>query len=702
MTPSATRLTLTTAALVLAAIVAQFGSCPGTLSAQSAGDPDRAPPRPEEDVGQQPGDWNDVRVLRLVERARDQRASATVDSEVTSYQARALGHVYFFVDRPDSATNVLVKGDQVALDLFWRAPNETQQWIVGMRDEKVLPTGIRYHLDHLTVVQDDFGDFIRLGDGDEVEAVVHPVGPRAESVYDFLLSDSLSLSYAGGLEEVRVYEISVRPKNLDGPGYVGTLFVDRDRAAIVRMNFSFTAASYVDPYLDYIRISLDNSLWLGTHWLPYRQEVEIRREIPYFDFMAGSTIRSTFDIRDYDFNVDIDDDLFLGTGVRSVSPNQRRSFAFERGIFEELEESGGIGPSVKMEEVREQVRGVVEDEVLSGLSGFRLYAARLSDFARYNRAEGIYLGAGITLRPRGELQIRTTAGYAIGRDRPSGAVSVGGGGQGMAPTLDLYWDAMGDIGGNPGATPLENSISSASGSKDYLDPFFRRGGTLRFGHRPASRWTLSLSLEEHGGARDVVSDGPDTEFRPVRSIEEGTLASASLGLRTGLPGRGSAQWIGTGGVFDGRQFGSIAVEAAWDLGATGDPLSGRVSAEGALTNPDAPPQTLYLIGGRYTLPGHDYREFAGNAYWLVRSEVTVPVYPPYLGVRAIGSLGAAYLNGVELPPDWSASGASEPKASVGLGLSFGWDAMRFDVARGLGGGGWEAVFSVAPKFRNWL
>ena len=42
--------------------------------------------------------------------------------------------------------------------------------------------------------------------------------------------------------------------------------------------FTFTPASYVDPYLDYIRVSLDNALWLGRHWLPRRQETEIRRE----------------------------------------------------------------------------------------------------------------------------------------------------------------------------------------------------------------------------------------------------------------------------------------------------------------------------------------------------------------------------------------------------------------------------------------
>ena len=254
--------------------------------------------------------WNDAQVLRLLDRATELRSSATVDPDFSSYSAEARGYVYFFVDRPDSATQFLVKADQVALDLYWRAPNQTLQRIVGQRDEKLLPTRIRYHIDHLTVVQDDFGDFIRMGDGDEVEQVVHPVSDRGRNVYDFQLSDSLTLSYAGGAEVIRVYEVRVRPRDFSRPGYVGTVFLDRDRAAIVRMNFSFTPASYVDPYIDYIRISMDHSLWMSAHWLPYRQEVEIRREIPMLDFMSGSIIRSRFDVRGYEFNVEIPDQLF--------------------------------------------------------------------------------------------------------------------------------------------------------------------------------------------------------------------------------------------------------------------------------------------------------------------------------------------------------------------------------------------------------
>ena len=647
--------------------------------------------------------WNDAQVLRLLDRATELRSSATVDPNFSSYSAEARGYVYFFVDRPDSATQFLVKADQVALDLYWRAPNQTLQRIVGQRDEKLLPTRIRYHIDHLTVVQDDFGDFIRMGDGDEVEQVIHPVSARGREVYDFQLSDSLTLSYAGGAEVIRVYEVRVRPRDFSRPGYVGTVFLDRDRAAIVRMNFSFTPASYVDPYIDYIRISMDHSLWMGAHWLPYRQEVEIRREIPVLDFMSGSIIRSRFDVRGYEFNVEIPDQLWAGPTVSTVPLSQRRAFAFERGIFDDLEETGGLRPSPSIDEVQTQVREVVEDEVMSGLDPLRLHLSRLSDFARYNRAEGIFGGAGMTVRATGDVVLRGTAGYSIGRRRGSGALTARSDRNGFSPSLEAYWDLMGDVGRHPGSTPLENTISSASGSKDYLDPYFRRGATLTLGARPAGAFTVSATLEEHVAARDVVSDGPDTEFRPVRSIDEGTMTSLTATTRFGLPGGGGTTLTATGGRLGGENFGALTMDASWSFADPGDHWNAETTLSGGITTGGAPAQSMFLIGGRHTLPGHAYRSFIGDRYWLLRTEGTVPVRPPWLGIRAFMAVGSTHISDdTQLPVDWLARDSRGLRGSVGLGLSIGWDAMRVDVGRAVWGSGWEVVFSTAPRFRDWL
>ncbi len=145
-------------------------------------------------IQEAPSAWNGERALELVAQARSLRQAAAVDSAFEAYQADARGYVYFFLDRNGSDERTLVRTDQVALEVFWKAPRQTRQRLVGRRNAKELPTNISYHLDHLTVVQDDFGDLIRLGNGDEVEALVHPAAPGADSIYDFRLTDSLTVT----------------------------------------------------------------------------------------------------------------------------------------------------------------------------------------------------------------------------------------------------------------------------------------------------------------------------------------------------------------------------------------------------------------------------------------------------------------------------------------------------------------------------
>ena len=649
---------------------------------------------------QDEGAWNSDRVIELIDRATELRQSAAFDEELRTYRADARGYVYFFLDRPDTEEHVLIKADQIALEALWRAPGQTLQTIVGQRDEKRLPTSIRYHIDHMTLVMDDFGETIRYGDGHEVGAVPHPTALSGQRVYDYRLADSLSLTHSDGQSEVRVYEIQVRPKDMDAPGYVGTIFVDRDRAAIVRMNFSFTPSSYVDDTLDYIRVSLDNSLWMGRHWLPWRQETEIRREAPFLDFRSGTVIRQRFRVANYDFNVPLEPRLFRGRPVRALSLAQRRAFPFERGLLDDLEEAGGLANAPAMDEVEQQVREVVETEMLSGLSRVRVFGSGFSDFARYNRAEGIFVGAGLTLRPSGNLRVRTSAGYAFGRSRPSGAVTLTRTGADVTTTIEGRYDALGDIGGFPGATPLENTISSASGSKDYLDPFFRRGGsvTMRWGAERA--WSVTATVEEQSSARDVVSDGPDTEFRPVRSIDEGTMSALDVSRRAALPGGGRLQPTGTAGRFEGADFARIDGHVSWRIEGNG--WHSDLSMSGGGMTDRAPSQSLFLIGGRETLLGQDYRAFAGQSYALSSLVVTIPLWEPYVGLRVFGSAASTWLSGTTTPVDWAAVDTDGLRGSAGLGLSLGWDSFFFDVGHGIRGGGWEAMMSVAPQFRGWL
>ena len=652
--------------------------------------------------------WNGARALELLDRARRVRQAATVDSTLTNYRADARGFVYFFLERPGEEGRSLIKADQVALEVYWQAPNRTKQHIVGLRDEKVLPTNIQYHLDHLTVVQDDFSDRIRLGNGDEVSDVIHPVAPGAERVYDYRLGDSITISFPGTVDTVRVYELEVRPKSMEHAGFIGTVFLDRGTSAIVRMSFTFTPVSYVDAYLDYIRISLDNSLWMGRHWLPYRQEVEIRRELPVLDFLAGSVIRSLFQISAYEFNVPLEAGFFRTPYVSTLPEEQRRSFPFEEPLYAHLDREGLTTPP-SLAQIRQRAGEIVQNRALSGLSRLRLHLPSASSAYRYDRAEGTFVGLGTTLRPGGLWSVRAHAGYAFSRGRASGSLTLLYEEEpSRSLELELYANRFEDVGPFRGAGGVLNSLAALVAESDWTDPYFSSGVHLVLPHAIGAV-RLGLRWESHRQASDVVS-GVGSSFRPVRPIEEGELVAVEIGASWGggaSPSDGwGTQFEAMQALLEGDGIRRFHVAGGW--GRTGgwrnlDLLTRLNAGWVTSTRASVPPQFLYLLGGRETVLGHAFRGSVGDAFWLLRVEGATQIVDPWLSLRTFASAGQAELLEGAPPAGWDDLAPSAgPIFSVGAGVGLFWDVLRIDVGRGLGGGGWDAALSVTRRFRAWL
>jgi len=652
-------------------------------------------------------EWNSPRALELITRAREVRRGNVGDSALHAYSARARGFVYFFLDREDPGERILVKADQIALELFWEAPGRTRQRIVGLRDEKRLPTNIRYHLDHLTVVMDDFGDVIRLGDGDEVSAVLHPLASGSERVYDFLLGDSITLILPGPAEPVRVYEIQVRPKRFEEPGFVGSVYIDRATSAIVRMKFSFTPASYVDPYLDFIRLSLDNGLWLGRYWLPNRQEVEIRREVPYLDFPAGSVIRAWYEIGDYDFNPDLPPTLFAGPRVTALPEGTRRAFPFEEPLYARLE-TEGLRPPPEMEEIRSLALQIARNRTLSGLGRLRLFLPRpgVSSAFRYDRAEGAVVGAGLSYRLRPSLFVSAYGGFATGRERPLGLLRLSGPGTAPRTGIRLSLNELRDLGPGPTTSGVMNTLAGLLAGDDFLDPYFSSGlslfHTIPVG--PAGELRMEGILERHAPAGLVVDGaGTDAGLRPVRPVRGGTRRALRLTLtrRTeaaGLLLEGGLELARLGGA----TYGSLQARSRWSREWLARGVGVDFDLRIGTTLGTPPPQALYLLGGRGTLPGYPYRGFTGDRFWLLRGEVSRDLRAPWLRLRGLLAAGWAGISPENAPAGWEVRGTAIPLLSAGVGLGLGWDILRLDLVRGLNGGTWQAILSVDPRFWPWL
>src|SRR5688572_31438623 len=166
-------------------------------------------------------EWNDPRSRSLVEQATERRARQIADTALASYQAAAHGYLTFLAQVGEGFTEPpkIVKADELALEVYWHAPNLSKQLIAGRRDTTLLPTDIDYHRDHLGIVQNNFPAIIRLGDGDEVKDVPHPLSPIGLGLYDFAITDSLRIRSPG--REIGVYEVKVRPLDDREPRVIG-------------------------------------------------------------------------------------------------------------------------------------------------------------------------------------------------------------------------------------------------------------------------------------------------------------------------------------------------------------------------------------------------------------------------------------------------------------------------------------------------
>jgi hypothetical protein len=655
--------------------------------------------------------WDGARVLELMERARTRRLLPARDTTLRNYSARAEGFVYFYLDRRETEERTLVKVDQVALEVFWAPPNRTKQRIVGLRDASRLPNRMHYHLDHLTVVQDGFGDVIRMGDGDEVGDVPHPAAQGSDSIYEFRLADSLSLQLPGATEPIRVYEVEVRPRRTDRSALIGSVFVDRARGDIVRMTFTFTPASYVDRRLDYISVSLDNGLWEGRYWLPHEQTLQIRRQIPELDFAAGAVIHGRMRISDYVFNDTVPDRTFHGYPVTAVPPGERARFDFERGIFDDLNDAG-LAPPGDLGHVRRQAAALLGTSRLTGLPHWRLSIGGASSALRYNRAEGLALGAGVAYAPGPAWRGDAHLGYAFGAERPWGSLAMRTGlGRGTNAAARLFLREPRDLGVRPGLPGVVNTISAALFGDDYLDPFYASGAELSVGGSLGRTWrgSVGVAAERHRSAvltQDTPPFRTSDSFRGVLPIDDGDVVTLGLGLSRFMPDPRAADW----GVTFHAELGTpeATLDAAY-IRPTASAVVQRLSSDhrrsllvtvsaGAVSTP-APAQKLFLLGGLNTLPGYDYRAFAGTRFGLLQAEATVSLLEPWLAGRLLSAAGATGGATGDAARDARGIGTTSGiRSSAGAGLSLFWDLLRLDAVRGLNGGSWRLQLSFHRDF----
>jgi hypothetical protein len=636
--------------------------------------------------------WNSDSAQALARRGVERRTLAAHDSALSDYKARAHGFLFFLGQFGEGLSEPprLVKADQLELEVYWKAPQLSKQRIIGWRDRTELPTEMVYHQDHLGIVQNNFGPLIRLGDGDEVRDVPHPLSPVGSSVYDFALGDTLVIELPE--RPVRVIALAVRPKEYNRPRIVGTLYLDAETADLVRMRFSFTAAAYLDTRLEDVSIVLDNALWESRWWLPYRQEVEIRRRVTWLDFPARGIIRGRWEIDGYVFNLGLVASWFAGREITALPKAERDAFAWAEPLDVAIRDVAEPVRLNDLERVRAEVQSIAGRRVLSGLQPRRLGARRVSDLVRANRVEGLALGAGIVWRAGGDrLESRLLASYGFADHQVKGAVSVA---DASGLEITAYREVR-DVGDVPVIAPVLNSVAAQEFGNDYGDYYLASG--MRVGVRrplgPRGEWYVGVGRERIQSVRARATPAHGT-LRANPSLGDTALTVVRVAVRRKSEGFGVHRDLhlvlsAEGGMLDGAgRYARVA-----GAGHLLVPLGGTqvlLRVEGGLGTDELPPHRAFVLGGRGTLVGEEFRAWGGRRAALGHVEWRIPLRGLSFGIGPVARVPASItvapyvaagrVSGAIGGTPWVAT--PDTRVTLGVGLEL-FGVLRFDAGVGL-------------------
>ena len=663
--------------------------------------------------------WNDPRSRALVERATERRVQQLADTGIRDFKAIAHGYVTFLAQVGEGLSEPprVVKADELVNEIFWMAPSLSKQRIVGRRDTLLLPTDINYHRDHLGIVQNNFPAIIRLGDGDEVRDVPHPLSAQGLAAYDFAITDSLPLNLPG--RTIVLYEVKVRPRDDRLPRIIGAVYIDREDAQVVRMAFNFTRAAFLDSALEDLFVVVENGLINGRFWLPRKQEIEIRRGGTWLDFPVRGIIRGRWEIGDYQINTGLSRGLFAGPEITMAPQAVRDTFRFFGRVLDSLPPEVRAVTDVEIRKVQEEARALVRAQALRRPQTLVLSALGASDFARFNRAEGLALGGGLATRFGRGFDAQVRARYGVDDREVKGRAALewrspSGGARIVA--LRDFRDA-GDVQERSG---LVNSIAAQEFGADATDPYAVQGIGLGVHRSDVAGLRLGLDLSaERQSALEIrarPAQGrfprilPATALRAVRLALSGerTTSLSFFGTEVRATGELRASRIT---VNDGllpratthvaRAFLSLAAERP--IGRQRLALQSYAGAVGGSGN--LPPQELIWFGGPTSAPGYAYHELVARSVVSQRVEWRAPVPAPAIRLGRFGTVPgqatfAPFVQGtfVRRALDADAAHPTGIYTSAGIALTSLFDLLRVQLARGLRGGRWTVNVDVAREF----
>lgn len=666
--------------------------------------------------------WNDARSRALVEQATERRARQIADTALASYKAAAHGYLTFLAQVGEGFTEPpkIVKADELSLEVYWHAPNMSKQLIAGRRDTLLLPTDINYHRDHLGIVQNNFPNIIRLGEGDEVRDVPHPLSADGLNQYDYAIRDSLQIRL--GPRTLDVYEVRVRPKNDREPRAVGAVYIDKESGEVVRMAFSFTRAALKDKELEDVSVVLENGLIEGQFWLPRRQEIEIRRTGTWLDYPARGIIRGRWEICCYEVNKPMPMGIFQGPEIALAPRGTPLPVPFTGNVLDSLPPDVRAVTDADVAKVQEEARALVRGQALARTRSTSLSARSVSDFVRVNRVEGLAPGIGLTRKLGEGFSVFARGRYGISDERAKGRGGVSFKRASGAGLDIIGYDDYADAGDVQETSRAVSSVAAQEFGSDFSDLYGAKGATVAVRTRPLNGWTLSLSgALERQRALSVNATPATGRYEPTiaaSSVRErrGTLSFdrptklGPLGFETQLHVDGSLIQYRSdeSGYHDMSRF---TARGNFERPFGSSRFVARSLAAWVAGGESIPAQHLAFLGGPTSAPGYVFHQFGARAAISQRFEIQFPV--PFASI-SLGRYGKTPASMTLAPfanfawvnkathariPGESLALLAPPRSgwhpSIGTGALTIFDLVRFDVARGLRDGRWTFNVDVA-------
>jgi hypothetical protein len=671
----------------------------------------------------------------MVARAVARRGLQLADSTLLSYTASAHGFLAFLGQLGDGGwiPPKVVQSEELALTIAWWQPGQSAQRLVGRRDTTLLPANVGYYRDRYGVVLDNLPDRIRLGDGQDVRDVPHPLAANAERIYEYAMGRPLVIRIPG--REILVDEVKFRPRDASMAAAVGSVYLDRASGAVVRLSMTFTRAAILDKRIETLVVTLENGLVRDRYWLPRRQEVEVSRGSTWFDIPARGIVRGRWEISGYTVNERVPDATRMMPRWSSAPREELAAHRFEGRVVDVLPAEIQVATSDDVVQARLQAESAVRAAMLARPATASVTARGISDFARFSRTEGLALGVGGAHKSSSGLVLSARARYGFSDEQLKGQIAIARmPAFGRLPTLQLFAEreyrdlAFAERAG------VTNSLAAALFGSDYTAQVDTRAVGLQWRRAPTSRFTWRVAAEEDRSTR-VAAGAVRGQFEPTVAAWPLRGARAEMqGIGGWVPAaptatRGFWQVSASAGAYSGtitEPWSPLVDPApgAQPLSRRVRPIVGRVQGLLQVTKPlageqalflqsfvgvgggrDTPPQWKIVAGGPWSAPGYGYLTFASTAIASQRVEWRRPVWGPSIPLGRYGKSPPR----VTLAPyaqlllaTEGAGRAAGGYGSAGMGALLFYDLLRVDVARGLRDRTWRFGIDIDRGFWGML